>query len=290
MPMPWRRGEKGFCGARDEVAAFPRERDRATGTPKTSPQTSEDMLGSCSPETMTRWEVAESSRLRHGPVVPQLENLLRELIRNGRWKAGERLPSEVGLAAELGVGRSSVRETLRLLARDGLVDVRHGSGTFVADVLPAIAETPDVNELLRRARLLEAYEVRRALEVEAARLAARRARPEDVERLKLRLRNRQERIGDEASAFVDADLDFHRAVVELSGNAVLLGLFTTVEPVLREALVEMVEHETDMPDVSCSHADLLAALENGDVEGAIAATVENLEAVLTLIRTESADR
>ncbi|GAA3123106.1 FadR/GntR family transcriptional regulator [Streptosporangium carneum] len=234
--------------------------------------------------------MTEPSGLRHGPVVPQLESLLRELLREKRWKAGERLPSEVRLAEELGVGRSSVREAIRLLARDGLVDVRHGSGTFVTDLSPVTEEEPDVRRLLRRARLLEAYEVRRALEVEAARLAAQRIRPEDVERLRARLRDRQERSCGEPSAFVDADLEFHRAIVELSGNDVLVGLFTLVRPVLREALIEMVAHETALPDVSCAHADVLEALARGDAEAAIAATVDNLESTMAFIRAEAADR
>ncbi|MGO4423888.1 FadR/GntR family transcriptional regulator, partial [Streptomyces sp. MCAF7] len=135
--------------------------------------------------------MAEPTRLRHGPVVPQVEGALRDMLREGRWERGERLPNEVMLAAELGVGRSSVREAVRLLARDGLLDVRHGSGTFVTRTEPEQTGQSgqveqsgqtgelDLRHLLRRARLLEVYEVRRALEVEAARLAARRTRPED---------------------------------------------------------------------------------------------------------------
>ncbi|MDW6059231.1 GntR family transcriptional regulator [Streptomyces sp. FXJ1.4098] len=115
--------------------------------------------------------MAEPTRLRHGPVVPQVEGALRGMLREGRWERGERLPNEVMLAAELGVGRSSVREAVRLLARDGLLDVRHGSGTFVTRTEPEqtgqsgqadAAGELDLRHLLRRARLLEVYEVRRA--------------------------------------------------------------------------------------------------------------------------------
>ncbi|KAA9166351.1 FadR family transcriptional regulator [Amycolatopsis acidicola] len=219
--------------------------------------------------------------LRHGRVVPQVESLLRERLRRKEWKPGERLPNEVALAAELGVGRSSVREAVRLLARDGLLDVRHGSGTFVAE---APAESGEVGQLLRRARLLEVYEVRRALEVEAARLAAHRVRPEDIERLRAGLRKRQERQEDGPAMFVDADLEFHRAIVELSGNALLLNLFLAALPLLRETLIEMVRHETGLPDVSCAHADLLGALERGDSDAAVKATVDNLETVLSGVR------
>ncbi|MFD9894308.1 FadR/GntR family transcriptional regulator [Amycolatopsis sp. NPDC059027] len=222
--------------------------------------------------------------LRHGPVVPQVERLLREMLREKRWGAGGRLPNEVQLAAELGVGRSSVREAIRLLARDGWVDVRHGSGTFAAREIPV-----DVGRMLRRAELLELHEVRRALEVEAARLAAKRIRREDVAGLAARLDNRQAHLEDGPAAFVDADLDFHRGVVELSGNAVLLGLFDSVRLQLREALVDMVAHEAGLPDQSCSHAELLTALENGDPEAAIAATVSNVDTIMDFLRSKQGD-
>lgn len=237
---------------------------------------------------------AEPTRLRHGRVVPQVEGALRDMLREGRWGPGERLPNEVMLAAELGVGRSSVREAVRLLARDGLLVVRHGSGTFAALTAPQQAASeqagaagePDLPQLLRRARLLEVYEVRRALEVEAARLAARRTRPEDVARLAADLKRRQESAGAGPTAFVDADLEFHRTVVELSGNAVLLGLFTSVLPVLREALVEMVTYETRLPDLSHAHAELLDALARGDAAAAVAATAAHLESVMALVEKE----
>ncbi|MEU7242136.1 FadR/GntR family transcriptional regulator [Streptomyces sparsogenes] len=228
--------------------------------------------------------MTEPARLRHGRVVPQVEGALRDMLREGRWEPGARLPNEVMLAAELGVGRSSVREAVRLLAHDGLLDVRHGSGTFVARTDPERDGGPDLRHLLRRARLLEVYEVRRALEVEAARLAARRTRPEDLARLTAELKRRQEAAGGEPAAFVDADLEFHRTVVELSGNAVLLGLFTSVLPVLREALIEMVRYETGLPDLSCAHADLLDALARGDAQAAIAATTRHLESVMALVQ------
>lgn len=229
--------------------------------------------------------VAETARLRHGPVVPRVESALRAMLAEGRWRPGERLPNEVALAAELGVGRSSVREAVRLLAHDGLVEVRHGSGTYAAEP-PAPTADGDMPRLLRRARLREVYEVRRALEVEAARLAAGRLRPEDIGRLRDRLALREERTGGDPAAFVDADLAFHRAVVELSGNVVLLGLFTSVLPVLRAALVEMVICETALPDVSCAHAELLDGLARGDADAAIAATVSHLEAVMELFDSE----
>lgn len=226
-----------------------------------------------------------NATLGRGPLVPQLERLLRDRIATGTWTAGQRLPREADLAAELGVGRSSLREAIRLLVHDGVLDVRHGVGTFVAEAAP----TPDVETLLRRARLLEVFEVRRALEVEAARLAAARARPDALDPLREALRERHHRRGGDLAEFVAADLDFHAAVVALSGNPILVSLFASVRPQLHAALVELERHETELPDTSAAHDALLHAVEAGDSDAAIAATTANIDVVIAALRPE-ADR
>lgn len=224
--------------------------------------------------------------LRGGPLVPRVEQLLRERIDAGNWAVSQRIPSEAALASELGVGRSSVREAVRLLARDGLLDVRHGVGTFVT-------ERPDdaggeLSSLLRRAQLLEVCEVRRALEVEAARLAAERARPEDLARVRRRLDERHEHHDGSPDRFVAADLDFHRGVVDLAGNPVLSALFASVQPLLHAAMVELVTGEPDLPDTSCAHDELLRALERGDPDAAAAATRANLDTIMAQLRNDGA--
>lgn len=221
--------------------------------------------------------------LRSGPLVPQIEQIFRSKIRQSEWLPTQRIPSEAALAVELGVGRSSIREAIRLLARDGLLEVRHGVGTFVA----AASELEHVDEftkLLRRSRILEVFEVRRALEIEAARLAAERVQPEDLDGLRRRLTMRHSHFEGDVAKFVDVDLDFHTEVVRLSGNAVLLSLFTSVRPLLRESLVEMMAHEAGVPDTSHAHDQLVEALQDADPEAAVAATRANIDTVLRRLR------
>lgn len=217
------------------------------------------------------------TEIGRGPVVPQVERLLREWLRDGRWQPGQRLPNETALATELTVGRSSVREAIRLLVHDGLLEVRHGSGTFVLEP----SGGPDAGRLLRTARLAEVYEVRRALEVEGARLAATRARPEEHGRLRERLATRS--VATEAAAFVDADLAFHREVLVLSGNAVLAELFDAALPTIRAALLERYANEGELPESGEAHAALAEAVERGAPDAAMAATVEYLEPSMRLL-------
>src|SRR5829696_1945154 len=109
-----------------------------------------------------------SHLLVRAPLVDQAIASLRDRVLAGVWAVGERLPAEPALAADLGVGRSTVREAVRALAHAGVLEVRQGAGTFVR-AAPAAAE---LALRLQRAQALEVYEVRRALEVEAAALAA----------------------------------------------------------------------------------------------------------------------
>jgi GntR family transcriptional regulator len=73
------------------------------------------------------------------PLVSQAAAAIRSRIKTGRWQLGEQLPSEPQLATELGISRGTLRESVRLLISNGLLDRRHGVGTFVARVpLPSI--------------------------------------------------------------------------------------------------------------------------------------------------------
>lgn len=226
---------------------------------------------------MTTWR-----KLERGPIVPQVEAMLRERLRTGEWPAGEKIPSEATLASQIEVGRSSIREAVLLLSRDGLLEARHGSGTFVTGT-ERTAE--GVAGLMRRARLLEVYEVRRSLEVEAARLAAHRAPAEALGALRALLEERRS-LGDDPARFVAVDLDFHEAVVGLSGNSILSELFTHARPVVENALVDRITHDGPLIDTADAHDALVDALERHDEEAAIAATVANLEETIRALRAE----
>src|SRR5689334_2962262 len=125
--------------------------------------------------------------VRPSPLVEQAAERLRAQITSGHWPVGTKLPGETTLAKELGVGRSTVRDALRALAGAGLVQPGQGAGVFVT-ATRAVADWPT---RLRRAAVTDVYEVRMAVEVHAARLAARRRTPEDVAAMELALEGRR---------------------------------------------------------------------------------------------------
>ncbi len=99
-------------------------------------------------------------------LADQAADQLRRRLQAGEWEVGTKLPGETTLAAELGVGRSTIREALRMLAGQGLLRPRQGAGVFVERVEP---ETDGWEAVLQRGAIVAVVEARAAIEIEAAR-------------------------------------------------------------------------------------------------------------------------
>ena len=211
-------------------------------------------------------------------------NTLRGRLKDGTWPVGARLPGEHELAAELGVGRNTIREALRTLVNAGLLTARRGDGTYVIatdELEAALARRVDSEEAHR------VLEVRGALEIETARLAASRAPEEDLATLRALLaeRTRATARHDDA-AFLRADLAFHEAVARASGNALLLELYLGVDRAATYARERRPGAADPEPhalvwateEVHRDHDLLLDALTARDPEAAAAAARHLLDA------------
>lgn len=207
-------------------------------------------------------------------LVPQVIEQLRTQIATGEWPVGSRIPTEPDLVAALGVGRNTVREAVRALVHAGVLECRQGSGTYVT---AAHELTGVVARRLAAAEIAEAVEVRRAFEVEAARLAAVRRTPADLAALDQLLARREEtwRTGD-AAAFVAADADLHVAIVAAAHNAMLAELYASFGGAMRASLTQQIG-ESLTPDKYVDHDDLVEAIRAGDPERAARAAGAFLE-------------
>src|SRR5919198_1012506 len=195
---------------------------------------------------------AALSSLRRGPLVELVAAQLREQVASGAWPVGSRLPTEAELGRQLQVGRSTLREAVRVLVHVGLLETRQGAGAFVRAAVLA-AERRTSADLQRLDRAL------------AARNAAR-ARARDA-------------------AYVEADLAFHEAVVAAAHNPVLEELFASFVAPLREGLHKLVADE-EMADVDSTdaHVELVSAIRAGDAGAAERATSANLEGTAAALR------
>lgn len=194
---------------------------------------------------------------RRAGLVDQVIVQLRESVSSGEWPVGTRIPTEPALVAAFGVGRNTVREAVRALAHGGLLEVRQGDGTYVR-------ATSEVSGALRRlcgSELREVLEVRRCLEVEAARLAARARSDDDLAAIRDLLLRRDAL--DDHDEFVRADAELHFAVVRASHNAVLTELYRGLTEVVTASVATTAEsHAVDR----IAHDGLVEAIAAGDVE------------------------
>ncbi|GIJ22394.1 GntR family transcriptional regulator [Micromonospora lutea] len=182
---------------------------------------------------------------------------------DGEWPVGGRIPTEPQLVEALGVGRNTVREAVRALAHAGVLECRQGSGTYV---LTTDELAPVVARRLTDDRMTEVIEVRRAFEVEAARLAARRRTPEDLAALDGALAAREAAWrGGRVAEFVAADAALHTAVVAAAHNAMLAELYASVGAAMRSTLTQAMG-DALTPDRHVDHTRLVAAIRAGDPE------------------------
>ncbi|MBB3661351.1 MULTISPECIES: FadR/GntR family transcriptional regulator [Prauserella salsuginis group] len=197
-------------------------------------------------------------------LVDQVIGQLSEAIRSGEWPLGERIPTEASLAADLGVGRNTVREAVRALAHSGLLDVRQGDGTYVR----ATSEVSGAIRKLAGTELREVLQVRKPLEVEGARLAALARTDDDLARLRELLDGRDRAWADrDMDDYVRIDAAFHQAAVEAAHNSVLTELYRGLTEVVVASVAAMTRLGLPHPKEE-GHRGLLAALVARDADRA----------------------
>ena len=175
--------------------------------------------------------------LDRAPQLPaRIVEAIRREIREGRLKAGDRLPGEQGLADTFKVSRNVVREAIARLRSDGVVQSRQGIGAFVVreTPLPVLRVEPDASS--DRAAYTALFELRAMLEVQAAGLSASRGTPAQHAGISAaldRMRGPEKR----ADKGVDADLEFHRAVALATGNDYVARVAGYVSEHMRESIM-----------------------------------------------------
>ncbi|MGF1426284.1 FadR/GntR family transcriptional regulator [Kitasatospora sp. LaBMicrA B282] len=204
---------------------------------------------------------------RRTPLADQVIAQLRAQITSGEWPVGSRIPTEAALVEELGVARNTVREAVRALAHNGLLDIRQGSGTYVL----ATSELAGVmHRRFATAEQQEVAELRSVLEAGAAALAAARRTDRDLTLLRGTLDRREEAwFGGDTEVFVQADAAFHQAVVAAAHNDVLAAIYADLGEVTRAHLRHDIGPVLS-PERYVGHDRILAAIADGDPAAASA--------------------
>lgn len=224
--------------------------------------------------------------IRREPMAAEIARRLVDYLLSGGIEPGGRIPSERQLAEAFGVGRSAVREAIAALALIGLIEVRHGDGTYLkrpdSPLLPQVVEW---GLLLGEKRTADLVEARQKIEVDIAGLAAQRRTDEDIADLARILSRMEWEARDDAAvgAFVDADVEFHLRLAEAARNSALRDVLSGIQALLRAWIGRVIgEGHRDLS--YREHVPVLEAVKARDVQGAEAAMDAHMQAAAQRLR------
>jgi len=215
-------------------------------------------------------------------VSDQVYDQLLTQIKNDMWKEGEKLPSENELRVQLGVSRISVREAFQKLTALGIVETRHGEGSFVKKItsdnfkdmlFPAF--------MINKNTLNEILEYRSIMEVGATGLACERITEEEIMNLE-RIVTRMEKNTDNFKKFASDDLAFHNAIVRASKNDLIINVSVFVFELMATSM-EYIVTNLGMIDGKHFHRLILEKLKQHDTAGAVEAMRSHVEKTVVRI-------
>jgi GntR family transcriptional repressor for pyruvate dehydrogenase complex len=208
--------------------------------------------------------------LGRAPNLPsQVARMISDEILGGRFKVGERLPTERELAETFGVSRNVVREAIARMTFEGTVEPRQGSGVFVLATQAISALRLDAEMLRDRSLFANLFELRSILEGEAAGLAASRRGRKHLAAIETALQRLYDSQGMPQA--VDADLEFHRTIA-LASNNVYVAIFVNF---ISEHVRASIAQANERVDVASrerinkeEHAAIYEAIKTKDIERA----------------------
>jgi GntR family transcriptional repressor for pyruvate dehydrogenase complex len=187
---------------------------------------------------------------------------VRNLIFRGKFKPGQKLPTERELVRDIGVSRTSVRAGLQTLAAKGLLSIRHGAGTFVADGPPMLDSEPlSLLAALHGFTRKQMFEARRVLEVSIARMAAESAAPEHLAGIADAVTGMFATC-DDPQAFLLYDIRFHDAVGNASGNPILASVVEMISALFYEQRRRTVDRGGNLRAVADVHWHIYEAIRD----------------------------
>ncbi|NIQ94448.1 MAG: FadR family transcriptional regulator [Desulfuromonadales bacterium] len=222
--------------------------------------------------------------IRPKKISEEIVEQIKELISSGELKPGARIPSEREMASVLGVSRPSVREALMVLEAMGFVESRQGGGTYVRSLAETALADPLSNLIGERTpRMLYALvEVRMGLESWSAFLAAQRAEPQEIERLR-DLYNTMEEQAANGGWDPEVDAKFHYTITEATHNTLQVHVLDTIHSLFNTtimvALTEFYKRENYIDLLLTQHKEILDAIADHDPERAREKMMNHLDLV-----------
>lgn len=224
----------------------------------------------------------EFSHLKNMLLAEQVEDQIYNYILDTPVKPGEKLPNEFELAKLFGVGRSTIREAIKLLSSKGVVEVRRGSGTYVLSTTKGMSDPLGLFPIKDKNTLaFDLVNVRLLLEPGIAEIAAQNATDEDIKRLQKLCKQIEKKI-HQGERYIEDDIAFHTCIAESSKNLVVGQLV----PIINTAVMMFVNitNKKLTEETIMTHRMIVESIANHDPIGAKSAMVMHLNFNRTYIK------
>jgi len=233
--------------------------------------------------------------IRRNTVVNQAMDQLKELIASGQYKPGDKLPTESELAAQLGVGRSSIRETIKVFNYLGVLVSKSAKGTFVGSRSSISREALTWAMLLGQDDIDMLIDLRGAIEIWCfLQLTIRQHEaPEKTKDVLADLDTILAAMGkaldaNDSSGVVQADFDFHKRIISSVSNQLFTDFYDTLRAFLFKEIEESQGEYQDRSKILREHQELAAAIRSGNIEQAASVYMAHIENIKNLLNRSSA--
>lgn len=207
----------------------------------------------------------------------QVVDHVRGMIEGGKLCSGDKIPAEREFARDLGISRASLRAGIGFLAAMGVLKVRHGIGTFVAEGPPALGESSlSLLSALHGLKPWQMFEARRVLESGLAGLAAERGSRDHVAAMAEEVTDMYGALED-AREFLIHDIRFHRIIAEAAGNPILSAFMESITAAIYDDRYEAVKKSLDLKQAAEMHGEIFRAIRAKDSGQAKAAMARHLQ-------------
>jgi GntR family transcriptional repressor for pyruvate dehydrogenase complex len=224
--------------------------------------------------------VAAFQSIQQPSVVEQIIETFKQGLIRGELKPGQRLPSELELSQQLGVGRSALREAMKVMQAIGVVTIRQGDGTYIIDQPSPTLLSPLVFAIMLEAGAShELFELRKLIEIGYCELAAQNASEADFARIEAAQQTLEafiERRQSDIETLAHLDLDFHFAILDATHNPLVIKIGRTVEELYFVSIRNTLAREENLEKVIANHRAIVAAIRSGQPEAIRAAVQQSL--------------
>jgi DNA-binding FadR family transcriptional regulator len=216
------------------------------------------------------------SPVKSTKIYEMVMEQIKDIVKKGELKSGDKLPSERDLCDKLEVSRASIREALKALQMLGLIEAKHGEGNFINENFEnSLLEPLSIVFLLLGSKGGDVTELRKIIEPETAALAAKNITNEQL----IELKGIMEELNDTLDAEVSASLDksFHYKIAQASGNHLISTVMFSISSLIEKYIESSKVHNLNKEMIRIHHEEIWRALETHNAAAAVAAVKKHLE-------------